>query len=733
MAVKRKTFPVQGLGCAACVAHVENALKRLPGVTDVAVSLASNSARVDYDAAAVTPSEIKKAVQDAGYDLVVPEEAEDGDDPDIAAEEEAERRREDAYRALRRDMVLAVGLAVLVMVVGMGFKPFPGRGWVLAALASVSSFWCGRRFFASAWAQARHGTSGMDTLVALSVAISMLFSFFNLLFPQVWTSRSLEPRLYFESASMIVAFILVGRVLEERAKRATTASVRALAGLQPRQVHVEAGETVLVRAGDRIPVDGIVVSGNASVDESMFTGEWEPSEKREGSPVYAGTLNRNGALTVRAEKTGKDTMLSAIVRMVREAQGSKAKIQHTVDKVAAVFVPVIIGISLLAFLGWAILAEDGVARGLLSMVTVLVVACPCALGLATPTALIAGIGKGASEGILIRDADSLEVARKVNAVVFDKTGTLTEGRPEVMDMRIASGAEDEVRREVLPVVLAMEQRSDHPLAEAIVRYLNGTEPAEISDFEALPGVGVRCLSGGHAYTAGRVAAGAAPEGAGLSRETGQPEAPAAEPLRAGRTLVEVRRDGRPAAVFALTDTVRPSSARAVEALKRQGIEVHLLTGDHAAAAEPVARAAGINRVRAGVLPQDKAQYVKDLKQAGKVVAMVGDGINDSAALASADLSVAMGGGSDIAVSTAMVTIVASDPEKLPRLIALSRKTSRIIWENLAWAFLYNLIAVPTATGLFYAAGGFLLNPMTAAAAMAFSSVLVVTNSLRLRR
>ena len=722
MNTKRKTFPVQGLGCAACVAHVEKALKQVPGVTDAAVSLASNSARVDYDADVTGPSDMKKAVQAAGYDLVVPDEAEDADDPDERAEEEAERKRDSAYRALFRDMLLAVVLAALVMGLCMGVRPFPGREWLAAVLASVSAFWCGRRFLASAWNQARHGTSGMDTLVALSVTISMLFSFFNLLFPQVWTSRGMEPRVYFEPASTIVAFILLGRVLEERAKRGTTASVRALAGLQPRQVKVRVGETVLVRAGDRIPVDGVVMDGDASVDESMLTGEWEPVDKHVGSQVFAGTLNRNGALTVRAEKTGKDTMLSAIVRMVRDAQGSKAKIQQTVDKVAAVFVPVIIAVSLVTFLCWAFLADDGITRGLFSMVTVLVVACPCALGLATPTALIAGIGKGASQGILIRDADSLEVARKVDTVILDKTGTLTEGKPEVTDLRILPSdgeTEAELRDRILPAVLAMEQRSDHPLAAAIVRYLADLTPAEIIHFEALPGQGVSCLSGGRSYAAGKAENLAGGSAAAWTEE--------------GKTVVEICEDGKPVAFFALADAVKASSVRAVEALKRQGLDVCLLTGDHAGAATLAARSAGIENVRAGVLPQDKAEFVDNLKRQGRVVAMVGDGINDSAALASADLSVAMGGGSDIAISTAMVTIVSSDLEKLPQLTALSRKTSRIIKENLVWAFLYNVTAVPVAAGLFYSVSGFLLGPMAASAAMACSSVLVVANSLRLRR
>ena len=719
MAITRKNFPVTGMGCAACVARVENTLKQQNGVSACSVSLASNSAQVDYDPQVVSASTLKKAVQEAGYDLLVPDEADDDADPDAesALEAEAERQQEDAFRALRRDMILSVILAALIMLLGMGFDPFPGKGWVLACLAGVSVFWCGRRFIRTAWQQARHGAANMDTLVALSTCISFLFSLFNLLFPQVWTARGLEPRLYFESSSMIVAFILLGRVLEERAKHRTTDSIRRLTGLQPKTVRVRAGESVLVRPGERIPVDGTVTEGTSFVDESMLTGEPLPNRKEAGDPVYAGTINQKGSLTVRAEKVGKDTMLSAIIRMVRDAQGSKARIQQTVDKVAAVFVPVVIGIALLAFLCWAFLADDGLTRGLLALVTVLVVACPCSLGLATPTALIAGIGKGASQGILIRDADSLELASRIDTVVLDKTGTITVGHPEVTDIQWIDAA---ARQQGEGLLKAMEARSEHPLAEAILQYLHEVDAVGgVQAFESVPGEGIRAEYGGKSWFVGN----RSPQKCSIS-DTWRAE---------GKTVMYFHDYQRVLAVIAVADRIKDTSVRAVRQLRDEGVQVILLTGDNEGAASAVAGQVGISEVRADMLPQDKALYIKNLQASGKKVAMAGDGINDSAALAQADLSVAMGQGSDIAISTAMGTIVGSDLEKLPQLFALSRKASRIIRENLGWVFLYNLVAIPVAAGLFYPLSGFVLNPMVAAAAMALSSVLVVSNSLRLRR
>lgn len=611
----KKNFPVTGMGCASCVARVQKAISEVKGVSSCDVSLASNSAQVEFDPGVTNPEQLSKAVSDAGYGLIV------GDEED--AEEEADRLQEDYYKSLKRDMLLAAILALLVMLLGMGFGDMPWNGYLLWLLATPAVFWSGRRFFIVAWKQARHGSANMDTLVALSTLISYLFSLFNLLFPQVWTSRGIEPHLYFESSAMIVAFILVGRVLEERAKHSTTASIRELMGLQPKTVNLKPGDIFKVKPGERIPADGEVVSGESFVDESMLTGEPVAVSKAVGSKVYTGTMNQRGTFEMRANKVGKDTMLSAIIKMVKDAQGSKAKIQNIVDKVAAVFVPAILAASVLTLIAWLLFdPTEGVSRGLLSMVSVLVIACPCSLGLATPTALIAGIGNGARQGILIKDADSLQVARSIDAIVLDKTGTIT-------------------------------------------KELKGDEiPTATSDF---------------------------------------------------------------------VDEVKETSAEAVAELKGMGLDVYMLSGDNPERAGKVAAKVGIDNVVSGVLPGDKQDFVKKLQAEGKKVGMVGDGINDSPALALADLSIAMGDGTDIAMNAAMVTIVTSDLKKISQLIKLSRRTFKIIKENLFWAFFYNVLAVPIAAGVLYPVNGFMLNPMIAAACMAMSSVCVVLNSLRLRK
>jgi len=615
----RRNFPVQGMGCAACVARVQGTIKNLEGVRECNVSLASNTAQVDYNPDSITAAEIKKAVQDAGYDLIVVE----GDDSEDEADSEAERLQEDHLRSLIRDARLAVILALLVMLLGMGFGDFPGKGYVLWALATPVVFWCGRRFISTAWKQARHKSASMDTLVALSIIISYTFSVINLLFPAIWTSRGLVPHLYFESSTMIVAFILIGRVLEEKAKHSTGSAIRGLAGLQPKMVKLSPGDTYTVNPGERIPADGEVVSGESWVDESMLTGEPVANRKTAGSKVFTGTMNQKGSFVMKAEKVGKDTMLSSIIRMVKDAQGSKAKIQRTVDKVAAVFVPAIIGISIITLLCWIFLApSDGVTMGLLAMVTVLVIACPCSLGLATPTALTVGIGNCAKKGILIKDADSLQIAKDIDTVVFDKTGTITE-----------------------------------ELAAGIV-------PDASMEFE---------------------------------------------------------------------DKVKETSAEAVSELRKMGLDVYMLSGDNAERAGKVAAKVGIQNIISNVLPDSKQEHIKALQSEGRKVAMVGDGINDSPALALADLSVAMGNGTDIAMNASMVTIVNSDLRSVPQLIKMSRRTSSVIKQNLFWAFIYNILAVPIAAGALYPINGFLLNPMIAAACMALSSVCVVTNSLRLKR
>lgn len=749
MATVRRNFPVQGMGCAACVARVQGALQNQKGVRDVSVSLASNLARVDYDPSVCSPEGLRKAVRDAGYELII-----EGTEDEAESEADLGARKE--YLKLRREGIYALVLAGLVMLIGMGFKPFPYKNLVLLALSIPVIFWCGGRFFRSAWVQLRHGAANMDTLVALSVGISFLFSVFNMAFPSVWTSRGMEPHVYFESCTMIVAFILLGRILEERAKHSTTASIRKLRALQPATVTVQRvevkdgvpsvreesvpvsgvvpGDIVLVRPGDRIPVDGKVSSGSSYVDESSLTGEPVPVLKTADSPVWAGTVNGSGSFNVRTEKAGGDTLLSAIIRMVRDAQGSKAPIQNTVDKVAAVFVPVVMGLALLTFLGWVFLApEDGLTRGLLAMVSVLVIACPCSLGLATPTAIIAGIGAGAEKGILIKDAGALQVASRIKAVVLDKTGTLTEGHPSVAEsvyLPEILSEDNPSELDLRDVLYSLERRSDHPLAVAVTASLRGCEQLVVSSFEAVLGKGVCGVVRGKKYYAGNYAL--------LKDVFGDdiPVSPAlSEPLRsfldAGYAVTVFFDDEKIYAVLALEDEIKESSVRAVKELQRSGIEIHMLTGDNASSAARIASAAGITHVRSDVLPQDKQQYVADLQKTRRV-AMVGDGINDSAALAKADLSIAMGGGSDIAIDSSMVTIVSSDLARIPELIRLSRRTVRIIRENLFWAFFYNILAIPVAAGVLYPSTGFLLNPMIAAACMALSSVCVVSNSLRLK-
>ncbi len=725
----KRSFPVQGMGCAACVARVEGALKGAPGVCDASVSLASNSALVEFDNAVTTPEALRKAVQDAGYDLLT-EGSED------EAEADAEAAREASFRQLKQDTILAAALAALVMLIGMGFKDFPLKGFLLWALATPVVFWCGRRFFKAGFSAVRHGSANMDTLVALSVSISYLFSVFNLLFPGVWTSRGLQPHLYFESSTMIVAFILLGRLLEERAKHSTTAAVRGLMGLQAQGAEARPGELVLIKPGQRIGVDGVVADGASYVDESTLTGEPMPVVKQKGDRVYAGTFNQNGALNVVAEKVGGDTVLSAIIRMVRDAQGSKAPIQHLVDKIAAVFVPVIIGISILTLLAWIFLApEDGVTLGLLAMVAVLVIACPCSLGLATPTAIIAGIGKAASQGILIKDAESLQVASRVDAIVMDKTGTLTEGKPSVVesvwDPSLALEA-DGVARDLRDVLFSLEKQSDHPLAESVCASLRGCSQLPVKDFEALLGRGICGTVEGTRYYVGNLDL----------LQTVMPEGVSISPLLEeslqlwmdqGYMVTLLFDAKRLYAVLALSDNLRDSAVQAVKVLQEHGLEVHMLTGDNEVSARRTALETGIRHVQAHVLPEDKVRYVAQLQAEGKKVAMVGDGINDSAALAQADLGIAMGSGSDIAIHTAQVTVVSSDLGKIRQLIRLSRKTVSVIRENLFWAFFYNLAAVPIAAGVLYPFTGWLLNPMIAAACMALSSICVVTNSLRLRK
>lgn len=726
-----RTFPVLDMSCAACAARVDKTLNGCPGVRRAAVNFAAATATVEWDPARCSPEALRKAVRDAGYDLLV--------ETGAGTAARAEKAAADRYRRMKRRALWALALSLPVAAIGMFFMEMPGAGWIMWGLATPVVFWFGRGFFAGAWKQLRHRTANMDTLVAVSTGVAYLFSLFNLLFPAFWLARGIYPHVYFEASSVIVAFVLLGRLLEERAKGNASAAIGKLMGLRPsvvslvsadgtvRTVPVETvaeGDILLVRPGERIPVDGTVTDGGSFVDESLLSGEPLPVRKQAGEEVFAGAVNQRGSFRFRAAKVGADTRLARIIRLVEQAQGSKAPVQKLVDRIAAVFVPAILIIALLAFVAWAVFdPRDGFTHGLLAFVTVLVVACPCALGLATPTAVMVGIGKGAGNGILIRDAESLERAVKVDTVVLDKTGTLTEGRPEVTDL-VWRGSESE-----RAVFRGLEMQSEHPLAEAVVAALRETVPAEITAFESFTGRGVKGVAGGRIYYAGNETL---LRDAGIA--IGEELAAAAGRLKENaRTVVYFADDSRALAVAGISDRLKESSAAAVRELKRRGIEVCMLTGDSEPVARAVARQVGIDRYEAGVLPERKARFVRALQAEGRTVAMVGDGINDSAALAEADLSIAMGRGSDIAMEVAGMTLISSDLRKIPEAIRLSQLTVRTIRENLFWAFVYNLVGVPVAAGALYPLFGFLLDPMVAGMAMALSSVSVVGNSLRLYR
>ncbi|MBR3717256.1 MAG: heavy metal translocating P-type ATPase [Bacteroidaceae bacterium] len=728
----KESFPVIGMSCASCAARVDKTLNRQAGVKQAAVNYASAMALVEYDCQQTNPETLQRAVQEAGYDLYIAHEE---------AVDEVEQAQQRHYRSLKQRATWALAVSVVIMLISMLFSHYTLTPYVMWLLATPVVFWLGRDFFRNAWKQLRHGAANMDTLVALSTGIAYLFSVFNLLFPEVWTSRGITPHVYFESAAMIIGFILLGRTLEARAKSQTNTVIKKLMGLQPQSVTiVEDGQTkvipiqqiaqgmqLIVKPGERIAVDGVVTEGRSYVDESMLSGEPVPVSKGQGCKVFAGTINQKGAFKFRAERVGSDTLLAHIIHMVQDAQGSKAPIQKLVDKVAAIFVPTIIGIAVVAFLVWWLLdPAEGFTRGMLALVTVLIIACPCALGLATPTAIMVGIGKGAEHGILIKDAESLEIAKNIDAVVLDKTGTITEGRPKVNSLVWEPTLSETTAYS--RVFSALERLSEHPLAEALGDFLPDAEAA-ITGFESLTGMGVKGCHEGVTYYAGNQR---------LMEQQGLTPSPtlqakAQQMAIEAQTVIWLASEQQVLAVVGISDPIKPTSEAAITELQKQGISVYLLTGDGEQTAKAIADKLGLQHYQAKVLPQEKAAFIKQVQAEGHTVAMVGDGINDSAALAQADLSIAMGSGSDIAMEVAGMTIIASDLQKIPAALTLSKFTVRTIHQNLFWAFIYNLISVPIAAGVLYPICGFLLNPMIGGAAMALSSVSVVSNSLLLKR
>ncbi len=731
----KESFPVTGMTCASCAASVESVLKHTEGVFDASVNFANSSVLVEYDKE-LSPNQLQNALREVGYDIII-----DAEDPSEVQQELQQKH----YQDIKNRTIWSAILTLPIFVLGMFFMQWEPGKWISLVLTFPILFWFGRSFFINAFKQAKHGKSNMDTLVALSTGIAFLFSVFNTFFPEFWLSRGIEPHVYYEAATVIITFISLGKLLEEKAKSNTSSAIKKLMGLQPKTLkviengeekeipisEVQVGQTILVRPGEKIPVDGEVSKGSSYVDESMITGEPVPVQKSKAEKVFAGTVNQKGSFQFTAEKVGGETLLSQIIKMVQEAQGSKAPVQKLVDKIAGIFVPIVLGISIVTFIVWMFVGGDNAfSQALLTSVAVLVIACPCALGLATPTAIMVGIGKGAENNILIKDAESLELGHKVNAVILDKTGTITEGKPLVTDIFWKDKLED--INEYKKVLLAIEAQSEHPLAEAVVNHLKdeNIEKAEIASFESITGMGVKAASeNGTKYFVGNhklMVKNDIQIDAALIKTSENLEEQA-------KTVIFFSNNENVLAILAIADKIKETSKKAITTLQNKGIEVYMLTGDNNKTASAVAQQVGITHYQGEVMPSDKAAFVEKLQADGKTVAMVGDGINDSHALAQANVSIAMGKGSDIAMDVAKMTLITSDLQSIPKALELSKRTVLGIRQNLFWAFIYNIIGIPIAAGVLYPVNGFLLDPMIAGAAMAFSSVSVVANSLRLKR
>jgi len=729
-------IPVTGMTCAACQARVQRTLQKHAGVSDATVNLMMGNATVTFDPEAVSPDALVAAIRDTGYGAELPQD-------DRSAFEEQEARdaaTAEEFKELRLKAAVSGAIGAAAMLAMPWMHHYPWAPWLLLVLTSGVMLSAGRHFYVRAWSALRHGSADMNTLIAIGTGSAFLYSVIATATPEFFTSRGVPADVYYEAVILIIAFILTGNAFEARAKRNTSMALRALVQLQPKTArvlrngeerdlaleHLVADDVVVVRPGERIPVDGVVLQGESAVDESMLTGESLPVPKHAGDRVIGGTINGTGAFRLRATTLGSDSVLAQIVKLMRDAQGSRAPIQALADRISAIFVPTVVVIALLTFATWFLLADDAPAvRGFAAAVSVLIIACPCAMGLAVPTAVMVATGRGAELGVLIKGGEALQRAGEVHTVVLDKTGTVTEGRPTVTDVLVADNADETLR-----LVASLERASEHPLADAIVRYAEsrGLTLAAAESFESVTGRGATGVVDGVAIAVGNPALMAdyaidiSPLAADAERLAGE-----------GRTPMFVALDGRFAGVIAVSDPIKETSRAAIASLHAIGLQVVMLTGDNQRTAESIARAAGIDRVVAGVLPDGKVAEIKRLQAEGKVVAMVGDGINDAPALAQADVGMAIGTGTDIAVEAADVVLMRGDLRSVAQAIGLSRRTMQTMKENLFWAFIYNVIGIPVAAGILYPAFGLMLSPVIASAAMAFSSVSVVGNSLRLRR
>ena len=727
MEVKQEQYKIEGMHCAACATSSQRVLSRMKGVQQAEVNYANKSAVIAFDELEVTFEDMQKKLSKLGYALY--------EDTERIRLEQAKKEQE-RLQLLKKKLTLAIILATPLLLLGMVFMNVPYANWIMLALTTPIMIWCGNEFYIIAWKQLQNRQTNMDTLVALGTGAAFLFSLFNTFFPEVLSAQGLEPHVYYETAGVLITLILLGRYLEERAKLRTSSAIKSLIGLRPTTAtvwkseqweevdlnNIIIGDKLLVRPGEKIPVDGKILEGEATIDESMLTGEPLPIPKIKGDEVFGATVNQSGRLVIEAQKVGQQTVLANIIRMVQQAQGSKAPIQKQVDKIAAVFVPIVISIAVLSFGVWWAFAD--ITSAIIAAVTVLIIACPCALGLATPTAIMVGIGKAAEKGILIKDAQHLELVKSIDTLVVDKTGTVTEGKPSVVDWQWASGATD--IDFFKKVIKSIEYQAEHPLAKAIVKYLEQTtiDTSLVSSFQDVTGKGVKATVNEQTYLIGNRAF-LIENNIAIKNDFFKTTKTTTPVFFANATSL--------LAIIQIADPIKPTSTAAIDKLKTLGIDVHLLSGDQANVVEEVARQVGITHFKGGVLPNDKLAYIEHLQAQGKQVAMVGDGINDAPALAKANVGIAMGTGTAVAMESAGMTLVKGDLLKIADAFDISNKTGRTIRQNLFWAFIYNILGIPLAAGVLYPFTGFLLNPMIAGGAMAFSSVSVVLNSLRLRK